>query len=236
MAQKAGAVVRRESLPGKGNVVRRMFADVEADAYLLVDGDGTYDAAAAPAMVRLLFEDRLDMVTAVRVDRRGRRLPPRPPARQPGADRDGALGLRRPRSPTCSRAIAVFSRRFVKSFPALSQGFETETEFTVHALELRLPVGELPHAPTRNGPAAPPPSSAPTATARASCAPSSAWCSRSGPCCSSAPSPPLLLILAGILVAPVVDTYLTTGLVPRLPTFLLTVGMVVLSFLFFTVG
>ena len=142
LARAAGAVVRAEPLPGKGNVVRRMFADIEADCYILVDGDDTYDPQSAPEMLRLLVEEQLDMVTARRVTdiaaayRRGH---------QTGnfvltwivrtifGDRisDMLSGYR------------AFSRRFVKSFPALSTGFETETELTVHALELAMPVGEV---------------------------------------------------------------------------------------------
>jgi glycosyltransferase involved in cell wall biosynthesis len=142
IAKAAGALVRREMRPGKGNVVRRMFAEVEADAYVLVDGDGTYEAADAPDMVRLLLQDGLDMVTGVRVGssqwsyRRGHRLGNRVLTgivRNIFGDRisDMLSGYR------------VFSRRFVKSFPALSTGFETETELTVHALELGMPLGEV---------------------------------------------------------------------------------------------
>lgn len=142
VAAAAGAFVRQEMRPGKGIVVRRMFAEIEADAYVLVDGDGTYDAGDAPEMVRLLLEDGLDMVTGTRVDasagsyRRGHRLGNRlltTLVRQVFGNRisDMLSGYR------------VFSRPFVKSFPALSTGFETETEFTVHALELGLPLGEL---------------------------------------------------------------------------------------------
>ncbi|MCB8881792.1 glycosyltransferase [Acidisoma cellulosilytica] len=143
LAQEAGAIVRAETRPGKGNVVRRMFADIEADAYILVDGDGTYEASAAPAMVQMLLQNQLDMVTGVRVDnsqasyRRGHRfgnLMLTGIVRNIFGDQitDMLSGYR------------VFSRRFVKSFPALSTGFETETEFTVHALELAMPLGELP--------------------------------------------------------------------------------------------
>ncbi len=141
-ARAAGAIVRRERLQGKGQVIRRMFADVDADAYVLVDGDATYDPASAPDMLRLLLDERLDMVNGARVTeieaayRRGHRL-----GNQVLTGivawvfgdlvTDMLSGYR------------VFSRRFVKSFPALASGFETETEFTVHALELRMPVGEV---------------------------------------------------------------------------------------------
>ncbi|AQS84319.1 MAG: glycosyltransferase family 2 protein [Acetobacter aceti] len=143
VARAAGAVVRQELLQGKGNVIRRMFADIEADYYVLVDGDATYEAAAAPRMLQESIDNFLDMVTGLRVtDRKA--------AYRPGhvlgnkiltslvqnffgrATDDMLSGYR------------VFSRRFVKSFPAASSGFETETEFTVHALQLCMPIGEVP--------------------------------------------------------------------------------------------
>ena len=141
-AEKAGAVVRRETYQGKGHVVRRMFNDVEADVYILVDGDATYDAASARAMVTKLVDERLDMVVATRVDRD-------PAAFRPG-HRLGNRLLTGFVAHVFGRSITdmlsgyrVFSRRFVKSFPILSGGFEIETELTVHALELELPVGEI---------------------------------------------------------------------------------------------
>ena len=142
MARLAGAVVGREPLQGKGHVIRRIFSDVEADVYVLVDGDNTYEAASAGPMVELLLTDGLDMVTGTRVTqiraayRRGHRF--------------GNEVLTRIVASVFGNRITdmlsgyrVFSRRFVKSFPALSSGFETETEFTIHALELKMPLGEL---------------------------------------------------------------------------------------------
>ncbi len=141
-ARAAGAVVRTEPLQGKGHVIRRMFADIEADLYVLVDGDDTYDATAAPRMIDRALDDGLDMVNGTRVTqiqaayRPGHRLGNRV-----------LTGLVRlvfgDRITDMLSGYRVFSRRFVKSFPALSSGFETETEFTVHALELRMPVGEV---------------------------------------------------------------------------------------------
>jgi hypothetical protein len=141
-AAAAGALVRRETRQGKGNVVRRAFADVDADVYVLVDGDGTYDAGAAQAMIAMLLEQKLDMVNAAREGvaaaayRHGHRL--------------GNQILTGIVAAVFGRQITdmlsgyrVFSRRFVKSFPALSAGFETETEFTIHALELSMPIGEV---------------------------------------------------------------------------------------------
>ena len=141
-ARQAGAVVRRETYQGKGHVVRRMFNDVEADVYVLVDGDATYDAPSAPKMIAKLIEDRLDMVVAARVDRdatayrrghrAGNRLLTGFVARIFGRSFTDILS-----------GYRAFSRRFVKSFPILSRRFEIETELTVHALELELPVAEI---------------------------------------------------------------------------------------------
>src|SRR5579863_10234077 len=142
VARGAGAVVRRETYQGKGHVVRRMFNDVEADVYVLVDGDATYDAPSAAAMIAKLIEERLDMVVAARIDqetaayRRGHRTGNRLLT--------GFVAHMFGRSFTdILSGYRVFSRRFVKSFPILSGGFEIETELTVHALELELPVGEV---------------------------------------------------------------------------------------------
>ena len=141
-ARAAGAVVRKELLQGKGHVVRRMFADVDADLYVLVDGDDTYDAAAAPAMLTLLAEQCLDMVTAARVtaDQGAYRPGHRIGNRMLSAVVRGVFGGRISDMLSGYRA---FSRRFVKSFPALAGGFEIETEFTVHALQLGMPVAEI---------------------------------------------------------------------------------------------
>jgi len=229
-AHEAGAVVRREALQGKGHVIRRMFADVEADVYVLVDGDATYDAAAAPEMMRLLVEEGLDMVTGIRVEgedadayRPGHRMGNRMltgMVRQIFGNRirDVLSGYR------------MFSRRFVKSFPALATGFETEMEFTVHALELRMPIGEV---KTRYG-ERPPGSASKLCTVRDGIRilrtlvqlvkeerPLQFFSAMS-----------LLLLLAGLaLGTPVVFEFLHTGLVPRLPTALLALGFVLLSFL-----
>jgi glycosyltransferase involved in cell wall biosynthesis len=140
--RNAGAVVRREPLQGKGNVVRRMFADVEADVYLLVDGDGTYDASAAPTLVERLLRDELDMVTGVRVAdsasayRMGHKFGNR-------ALTGVVANIFGNRCGDMLSGYRALSRRFVKSFPALAEGFEIETELTVHALELRMPIADV---------------------------------------------------------------------------------------------
>ncbi len=142
VAAKAGAVVRSERQQGKGNVVRRMFADVDADIYVMADGDLTYDPQSAPVMVDILLAEQLDMVVGTR----------RHDAK--GAYRGGHVfgnrlftgllsGLFGRSFTDIFSGYRVFSRRFVKSFPVLSSGFEIETEMSVHALELRMPVGEV---------------------------------------------------------------------------------------------
>src|ERR1700674_960873 len=141
-ARAAGAVVGVETRQGKGHVVRRMFADIEADIYVLVDGDATYDAPSAPAMITKLVDENLDMVVGCRIDRRD------------DAYRRGHRSGNRMLTGFINKTFGgkfsdilsgyrIFSRRFVKSFPALSGGFEIETELTVHALELGMPVAEV---------------------------------------------------------------------------------------------
>jgi glycosyltransferase involved in cell wall biosynthesis len=143
VARAAGAIVRYEARPGKGGVVRRMFAEVDADIYVMSDGDATYDASRAPEMVALLIDDDLDLVTGIRDDeehaaayRRGHRLGNRA--------FNALLGVLFGEHPTdMLSGYRVLSRRFVKSFPMEARGFEIETELTVHALELRVPSAEI---------------------------------------------------------------------------------------------
>lgn len=140
-ARQAGATVRTEPQQGKGNVVRRMFSDIEADVYVLVDGDNTYEAAAAPRLVAMLIEQNLDMVTGVRVTER--KLAYRAGHQFGNKMLTGMVGtIFGSRTGDMLSGYRVFSRRFVKSFPALSRGFEIETELTVHALELRMPIAD----------------------------------------------------------------------------------------------
>lgn len=145
VAQAGGAQVYRVALRGKGNVVRRMFADVEADVYLMVDGDATYDAKSARLLVDKLLDERLDMVVGCRQT---------PAQASEAAYRRGHQWGNRMLTGSVVNIFGghftdmlsgyrAFSRRYAKSFPAISQGFETETELTVHALELRMPYGEV---------------------------------------------------------------------------------------------
>jgi glycosyltransferase involved in cell wall biosynthesis len=237
VARVAGAVVRREPLQGKGNVVRRMFADVEADIYVLVDGDGTYDAAAAPAMVRLLLEERLDMVTGVRVT---------PEADAAAAYRPGhrfgnllLTGMVRlvfgDRITDMLSGYRVFSRRFVKSFPALAEGFETETEFTVHALQLKMPVGEVPTAygerPTGST------SKLHTYTDGLRILRTIVNLAKGErPLAFFSAAAGALALLALAIFLPVLAEYLRTGLVPRLPTAVLSTGLALAALLAFACG
>jgi glycosyltransferase involved in cell wall biosynthesis len=234
MAAEAGAVVRSEKQQGKGHVVRRMFADIDADVYIMADGDLTYDPAAAPAMVDMLLTEQLDMVVGTR----------RHEAK--AAYRGGhVLGNRlftgllsglfgRTFSDIFS-GYRVFSRRFVKSFPVLSAGFEIETEMSVHALELRMPVGEV---ETSYG-ARPEGSHSKLSTY------GDGWrilrtiatlYRLERPVLFYGSIGALLLIAAVLLAIPLVRTYLQTGLVPRFPTAILVTGMVIVAVLCFFAG
>jgi glycosyltransferase involved in cell wall biosynthesis len=233
-AAAAGAIVRSERMQGKGHVVRRMFADVEADVYVMADGDATYDAAAAPDLVRKLVGEQLDMVV-------GARKSEVEEAYRPGHALGNKLftGLL---SSLFGRSFSdifsgyrVFSRRFAKSFPALSRGFETETEISVHALELAMPVAEV---VTAYG-----------ARPAGSHSKLSTW--RDGgrilrtivhlyrierPVLFYGSFALFLAALAVVLAIPLAITYFQTGLVPRFPTAILATGLMILAFLSFFTG
>jgi glycosyltransferase involved in cell wall biosynthesis len=229
VAAAAGAIVRTERMQGKGNVVRRMFADVEADIYVMADGDATYEAAAAPGLIDLLVNDQLDMVVGARKSeveaayRRGHRLG--------NAMLTGMLAWLFGRSFTdILSGYRVFSRRFVKSFPVLSEGFEIETEISVHALELRMPVAERVTAYA----ARPEGSESKLSTYR------DGWrILRTILTLFRIEKPlaffgvigaALALIAIGISI-PLFLTFFETGLVPRLPTAVLAMGIMLLAFL-----
>jgi glycosyltransferase involved in cell wall biosynthesis len=233
-AAAAGAIVRRERMQGKGNVVRRMFADVEADVYVIADGDATYDAAAAPELVARLVAEKLDMVVGARrseVDaayRRGHRF----------GNRLLTGMLARIFGRTFTDILSgyrVFSRRFVKSFPALSRGFETETEISVHALELAMPVAEV---VTAYG-ARPEGSHSKLSTYR------DGWrilrtilhlFRIERPVLFYGGFAALLAGLAILLAVPLVVTYAHTHLVPRFPTAILATGLMIVAVISFAVG
>ena len=233
-ARAAGAVVRSETLQGKGNVVRRMFADVEADVYLLVDGDDTYDPAAAPAMLRLLRDGPLDMGTASRVTEVQAAY--RAGHRAGNVVLTGIVALLfGNRVSDMLSGYRMFSRRFVKSFPALSAGFETETEFTVHALELAMPVGELP-ATYKDRP--------PGSASKLRTYIDGLRILRTIVLLLKEQKPlqffmvgaGALALAALVLGIPVIAQFMKTGLVPRLPTAVLATGLMGLAFLSTTCG
>ncbi len=234
VARAAGAEVFQERRQGKGFVVRRMFTDVDADIYVLVDGDATYDAPSAPRMVERLLADRLDMVVGNRVDqevaayrpghRAGNWLLTASVASMFGATFSDMLS-----------GYRVFSRRFVKSFPMLSGGFEIETELVVHALELGLPVAEIdtPYYARPQG----------------SASKLNTW--RDGfrilwtilqlyrserPLIFFGAFGALLAAVSLGLALPIVVTFVETHTVPRLPTAVLSMGLMLMAFLSFSVG
>ena len=234
VAAAAGAVVRTERQQGKGHVVRRMFADIDADVYVMADGDLTYDPKRAPQMVDLLVAEQLDMVVGTRRHE------------EKDAYRGGhVLGNRlftgllsglfgRSFSDIFS-GYRVFSRRFVKSFPVLSSGFEIETEMSVHALELRMPVGEV--------------ETIYAARPEGSQSKLSTWSDGwrilktivtlyriERPVLFFGSIGALLVVLAILLAIPLVITYLNTGLVPRFPTAVLVTGMIIIAVLCFFAG
>jgi glycosyltransferase involved in cell wall biosynthesis len=234
IARAAGAVVRREMHQGKGNVVRRMFADVEADVYVLVDGDATYHAPTARTMIARLIEDRLDMVVAARVEeekaayrlghRTGNRL----------LTSFFASVFKATFSDILS-GYRVFSRRFVKSFPVLSRGFEIETELAVHALELELAVAEI--------------ATPYFARPKGSISKLSTWRDgvrilltiidlyRSERPLAFFSALGIALAIASIgLAIPIFVTYLHEGIVPRIPTAILSTGLMLLAFLAVVAG
>jgi len=230
----AGAVVRAEKWPGKGNVVRRMFTDIDADAYIMADGDGTYDATMAEPMLRNLLDNYLDMVVGTRRDVYVN-------AHRLGHGFGNRLfnrlfrGLFGPMFNDIFSGYRVFSRRFVKSFPAVSSGFEIETEMSVHASQLRMAIAEM---PTDYG-------------AREEGSASKLSTFKDGlrifytflvlykeikPAKFFGFLSVMLVIVALAFAAPVFITYLRTGLVPRLPTAILAAGMVLLAAIFTVSG
>jgi glycosyltransferase involved in cell wall biosynthesis len=233
-AARAGAIVRTETFQGKGNVVRRMFADIEAEAYVLVDGDGTYDAASAAVMVDTLLANSLDMVN-------GSRVPVSSAAFRPGHVFGNKLltgtvaAIFGNRLRDMLSGYRVFSRRFVKSFPALASGFETETELTVHALELRLPLAEI-QTPYRDRP--------PGSKSKLNTFRDGFRILRTIVYLVKEERPmqffslvALVLFASSLILGwPVIATFIETGLVPRLPTAVLAVGTMILAAVSFVAG
>ena len=233
-AREAGAMVRSEIRQGKGNVVRRMFADIEADIYVLVDGDDTYDAGASPRMITRMIADGADLLTA-------RRIHTDAAAYRPGH----VMGNRMLTGLTALlfnvhlsdmlSGYRVFSRRFVKSFPFTAEGFAIETELTIHAVRLMMPMTEM-DTRYKERPVG-------------SVSKLNTW--RDGfrilgtifylvreerPLLFFALVSALFAAVAVLIGAPVVSEYFHTGLVPRLPTAVLATGLMVIAFLSLTCG
>ena len=229
VATAAGAVCRTEPQQGKGNVVRRMFADIEADIYVMVDGDDTYDATSVRRLIEPVLYQQADMVNAVRIATGKEAY--RPGHRFGNAMLTGVLS--RTFGDRCTDMLSGYramSRRFVKSFPALSEGFEIETEITVHALELGLRIVEI-TAPYKERPEG---------------SISKLHTYRDGirilrlillllkaerPFRFFAAISAAVFLITAVLAAPLVVTYLETGLVPRLPTAILVTGLSIVGLL-----
>lgn len=236
IAKKAGALVRKVELKGKGNVVRRMFADVEADVYLMVDGDATYDAKSAPLMINKLLENHLDMVVGCRKEESTENNNYRPGHRLGNQLLTGFVQrMFKGDFTDMLSGYRVFSKRFVKSFAADSHGFETETELTVHALEMRLPYGEVetPYSERPQG------SESKLSTYRDGLrilAMIAKLYSNEKPKQFWGIIGSMLLLLALILAIPIFLEYAESGEVPRFPTLILAASFGVVGFLSFTIG
>ena len=226
-ARSAGAILKREERQGKGNVVRRMFADVDADVYVLLDGDGTYAIDTAPDLVRTLTENNLDMVTGVRVAdggaayRNGHRLG----NRLITGFASTLFGM--PITDMLS-GYRVFSKRFVKSFPALSSGFEIETELTIYALGMRMRTGEVSvaYGARANGTA----SKLRTYTDGIRIMRTIAILLKEERPLQVLGSAAAVFLIAGVLLGvPIVLEFFATGFVPRLPTAVLATGLILLA-------
>ncbi len=235
VAREAGAELRNEPIQGKGNVVRRMFADIEADIYVIADGDGTYDTGAAGALVARLVEDNLDMVVGSRLESDGK-----------GLFRSGHRFGNRALTWFIGRLFGrrlndvlsgyrVLSRRFVKSFPALSSGFEIETELTVHALETRMPVDEIETAYVTR----PAGSESKLHTVRDGIR--ILWSltrllKELRPLLFFGAGTVALALISLGLAWPIFVTFLEIGLVPRFPTAILATGVMLLAFISLACG
>ncbi|GMR17256.1 MAG: glycosyltransferase family 2 protein [Gammaproteobacteria bacterium] len=229
VATAAGALIRREHLQGKGHVVRRMFADIEADIYVLVDGDDTYEAAAAPQLVAHVLENGLDLLTAKRVPTSGE-------AYRFGHQFGNRLLTKLVAGSFGSRVsdmlsgYRVLSRRFVKSFPILTGGFEIETELTVHALELGMPQDEVETVYKER----PEGSDSKLSTYRDGARillTILVLLKEERPLAVFSVLFALLFTTSVVLAWPIVVTFLETGLVPRVPTAILSTGLMMLAFL-----
>ena len=233
-AKAAGAIVRTETLQGKGHVVRRMFADIDADVYLMTDGDTTYDPGAARKMIDMLLDDNLDMVV-------GKRVHKVKEAYRPGHVLGNKMltgflaRLFGTRFSDILSGYRAFSRRFAKSFPAQSHGFEIETELTVHALTLSLPVAEI-ETDYFERPAG---STSKLNTYRDGIRILRVMVTlfkNERPLAFFSLAALLLALISVALAIPLVITWFQTGLVPRQPTAILSASIMLLAFLSLAVG
>lgn len=233
-ARAAGAVVLREPLQGKGNVVRRMFADIEADIYVLADADATYDAASAPALLQRLVDNQLDFVNARRIARGdlayrpGHRLGNRLLSALVASIFGNRIG-------DMLSGYKVLSRRFVKSFPALASGFETETELAVHALELRMPLAEV-ETPYFDRPEDSPSKLNTWTDGARILFMIGLLIKEERPLAFFSVLFAMLVIASLSLGLPVIWEFLETGFVPRLPTAILATGIMLLAFIALVCG
>lgn len=234
LARQAGASVRREPRQGKGHVVRRMFADVDADIFVMVDGDDTYDASVAPQMVTRAVQEGLDLVNGVRIA--GSQTAYRPGHKLGNQVLSGLVRFIFGRGATdMLSGYRVFSKRFVKTFPMMSRGFEIETELTVHSLELDMPTGEVPgHFKDRAEGSESKLNSIRDGVRILSTITKLLKQERPLPVFGALAG--MLALLSVILAAPVFAEYFATGLVPRLPTAVLSASIMVLAFLMGAVG
>ena len=232
-AEGAGAIVRREPMQGKGNVVRRMFADIEADIFIMSDGDGTYDISTSPELVRQLITEQLDMIVGVRVPEKG--------AHRKGHSFGNFIFNKiiffifEDKYTDIFSGFRIFSKRFVKTFPALSKGFEVETEICIHALDLDVPLKEVPVRYSK----------------RIAGSSSKLRTFSDGfvilrtivsmfrevkPFTFFNIISVVLMFVAFLIGYPLVVTWIETGLVPRIPTAIIVMGLIVLSFICVTCG
>lgn len=234
IARAAGAVVRTETRQGKGEVMRRMFADIEAETYVLVDGDATYDAPSAPELIRTLSEGPFDMVTGAR--REVHQAAYRPGHRFGNRMLTGMVAsLFGHESRDMLSGYRVFSRRFVKSFPALSRGFEIETELTIHALSLRLPIMDV-DTPYGNRPEGSVSKLATYKDGLRILRTIVVLLKEEKPLQFFSSMAVVMLVVATGLFVPVFQQYTQTGLVPRFPTLIVSVSLGLAALLSFACG
>jgi glycosyltransferase involved in cell wall biosynthesis len=232
-AKAAGAVVRCVSRQGKGNVVRRAFADNDADVYVLVDGDGTYDATTAPRMVALVNEGGFDLVNASRAAANGYTRPGHELGNRM-LTRMVAWLFRHPNEDMLS-GYKAFSRRFVKSFPVFSSGFEIETELTVHALDLTMPVESL-ASPYGERPEGSESKLHTMGDGMRILRTIAGLVRQERPLAFFGTIAALMAIAALILGIPVVDTFFHTHKVPKFPSAILATGLMLIAFVSLVTG